>query len=36
MESEVDNIRNAESEIINLYDEMTEILEKGKDEYTDL
>lgn len=36
MESEVDNIRNAESEILSLYDEMTEILEKGKDEYGDL
>jgi len=36
MESEVDNIRNAESEILSLYDEMTEILEKGKDEYGEL
>lgn len=36
MESEVENIRNAETEILSLYDEMTEILEKGKDEYGDL
>lgn len=36
MESEVENIRSAESEILNIYDEMTEILEKGKDEYADL
>ena len=36
MEDEVSNIRGAESEILSLYDEMTEILEKGKDEYGEL
>lgn len=36
MENEVSNIRGAESEILSLYDEMTEILEKGKDEYNEL
>lgn len=36
MESEVGNIRAAESEMLSLYDEMTEILDKGKEEYTSL
>ena len=36
MESEVSNIRSSEKEILDLYDTLTEILERGKDEYSEL
>lgn len=36
MESEVENIRNSESQILELYDNLTEILERGKEEYSEL
>lgn len=36
MESEVSNIRSSEKEILDLYDALTEILERGKDEYSEL
>lgn len=36
MEAEVENIRSSEKELLNMYDSLTEILERGKEEYSTL